>query len=558
MVANIEERQLKTAGTGPVVEKSGDAKKVLTSLLLTRKHYSLYPEDHTICVNALEHLHIQIETYLRNYGNLRFEIEKDQIVSQGEVILSEPPEEGTLSFTLFRDGIRWLEFTDGIDAEEVKKFISIINKYSILSDKSDSDIVTVFWETRFRHVKYEVADFSWGVDQEATNTPSLDSGSKGRVVPQRNLSADWTPQTDPPIDQASVALTQQEKAMMQTMVRIEEARTSTAYLNALFDSLLQYREQENFEVILNVLEDEFKGSLARGDFNATIEILENLQYALDTCKAEIVPKAVQFIENFFLTISSPQSLDPLKEYWSNIDASRFEKIKQIFKFLQPEAIRTLGLMLQQNQSVQLQQLLLEAMISLASRDMRPLETLLKSPDEKLVQSLIRVLASLKGERPLKVFMSLVRHSSERIRQEALKGIFQRDPAHINEVFNLIDDKDESIRRLILKHMGQSRNPAAERFLLKYLENQISKKTHDDHVIACFTALGLCGSSRSIPFLRRTLFGTGWLSSFGNTAHRMGAAIALSKIGTKEARQVLEDAGRSFYPSLRRIARKVID
>ena len=392
MVANIEERQLKTAGTGPVVEKSGDAKKVLTSLLLTRKHYSLYPEDHTICVNALEHLHIQIETYLRNYGNLRFEIEKDQIVSQGEVILSEPPEEGTLSFTLFRDGIRWLEFTDGIDAEEVKKFISIINKYSILSDKSDSDIVTVFWETRFRHVKYEVADFSWGVDQEATNTPSLDSGSKGRVVPQRNLSADWTPQTDPPIDQASVALTQQEKAMMQTMVRIEEARTSTAYLNALFDSLLQYREQENFEVILNVLEDEFKGSLARGDFNATIEILENLQYALDTCKAEIVPKAVQFIENFFLTISSPQSLDPLKEYWSNIDASRFEKIKQIFKFLQPEAIRTLGLMLQQNQSVQLQQLLLEAMISLASRDMRPLETLLKSPDEKLVQSLIRVLA----------------------------------------------------------------------------------------------------------------------------------------------------------------------
>ena len=557
MVTNTEERRLKTTSTGPVDEKSGTAKKVLSSLLLARKHYSLYPEDHTICVNALEHLHLQIETYLRNYGDLRFEIDKDRIVSQGEVILSEPPEEGTLSFTLFRDGIRWLEFVDGVDSEELKIFISIINKYSILSDKSDSDIVTAFWETGFRHMKYEVADFSWGVDQEATNTPSPDSGSKGHVLPQRNLSADWTPQTDPPIDQASVVLTQQEKAMMQTMVRIEEASASTAYLNALFDSLLQYREQENFEVILKVLQEEFKSSLARGDFNATIEILENLQYALDTCKADIVPKAVQFIENFFLAISSPQSLAPLKEYWSNIDASQFEKIKQIFKFFQPEAIDTLGFLLQQNQSVQLQQLLMEVIISLASRDMRPLETLLKSPDEKLVQSLIRVLAGLKGERPLKVLMSLVRHSSERIRQEALKGIFQRDPAHIHEVFNLIDDRDESIRRLILKHMGQSRNQAAERFLLSYLEHQISKNTHNDHVIACFTTLGQCGSSRSIPFLRRTLFGTGWLPSFGKTAHRMGAAIALSKIGTKEARQVLEDAGRSFYPSLRRIARKVI-
>ena len=557
MVANTEERRLKTASTDPVDEKSGMAKKVLSSLLLARKHYSLYPEDHTICVNALEHLHSQIGTYLRTHGDLRFEIDKDRIVSQGEVILSEPPEEGTLSFTLFRDGIRWLEFTDGIDPDELKKFISIINKYSILSDKSDSDIVTAFWETRLLHMKYEVADFSWGVDQEATTTPSPDSGSKGHALPQRNVSADWTPQTDPPIDQASVVLTQQETAMMQTMVHIEEEKVSTAYLNALFDSLLQYREQENFGVILKVLQEEFKSSLDRGDFSATIKILENLNYVFDTCKADIVPKAVQFIENFFLTISSPQSLAPLKDYWTNIDASQFEKIKQIFKFLQPEAIGALGLLLQQNQSVQLQQLLMEAILSLASRDMHPLETLLKSPDEKLVQSLIRVLAGLKGERPLKVLMSLVRHPSERIRQEALKGIFQRDPDHIHEIFNLIDDRDESIRRLILKHMGQSRNQAAERFLLKYLEHQITKNTHSDHVIACFTTLGQCGSSRSIPFLRQTLFGTGWLPSFGKKAHRMGAAIALSKIGTKEARQVLEDAGRSFYPSLRRIARKVI-
>jgi hypothetical protein len=557
-VANIEERRLITAGTGPVDEKSGAAKKVLASLLLTRKHYSLYPEDHTICVNALEHLHTQIETYLRNYGDLRFEIEKDQIVYQGVVILSEPPEEGTLSFTLFRDGIRWLEFTEGIDSEELKKFISIINKYSILSDKSDSDIVTALWETRFRNVKYEVADFSWGVDQEATSPLSPDSGRKVHVAHQRNLSADWIPQTDPPIDQAAVVLTQQDKVMMHTMVCTEEARASTAYLNALFDSLLQYREQDNYKVILKVLEEEYKSSLALGDFNATIEILENLRYALDMCKTEIIPKAVQFIDNFFLTISSPQSLAPLKDSWSNIDASRFEKIKQFFKFLQPEAIGTLGLMLQQNQSVQLQQLLIEVIITLASRDIRPLETLLKSPDEKLVQSLIRVLAGLKGERPLKVLMSLVRHSSERIRQESLKGIFQRDPAHIHEVFNLIDDKDESIRRLILKQMGQSRNPDAERFLLKYLEHQISKNAHNDHVIACFTTLGQCGSSRAIPFLRRTLFGSGWFSSFGKKAHRMGAAIALSKIGTKEAHQVLKDAGRSFYPSVRSIARKVIN
>ena len=67
--------------------------------------------------------------------------------------------------------------------------------------------------------------------------------------------------------------------------------------------------------------------------------------------------------------------------------------------------------------------------------------------------------------------------------------------------------------------------------------------------------GDSGSPRAIPFLRKTLFGKGWLPVFGNSAHREGAAVALGKMGVKEARQVLEEAARSLNPRVRRIVRK---
>ena len=604
---DFEDTHSKTISPGPSKEELEAAKKVLATLLLARKQYSLYPENHTICMNAIKQIHSQLESYLYKYGDLRLEIESDRVVYQDEIIHSEPHEEGALPFTLFRDGIRWLEFTGGIEAGELKEFLRIIHEYRILSNDPEGDIVTAFWETQFQHIKYEVADFSWGSGQDTNYTPSFydwgngstsqtgnesgtrevdltvstdkgekvstsqtgnesgerevdftistDKGEKVSVSLRENKLVDWETLTDPAIDQASLLLTPEEKVMVQEMIRREEQADPTEYLDALLDSLLENKEQENFKIVLEVMEEEFKTSLTRRDFDITLKILRSLQYVLDTCPAEI-PWASPLIEDFFLAVSSSQALSPLQAIWKDMGSGQAKKIEQILKLLKPDAIDTLSIILLQNHSSQHRQVLLDVMNSLASRDPRLLESLLKSPDEKLVQMLVHVLVNLKGERSTRVLLKLVHHKSEYVRLEAVKGLLQRGPTRIQDIFKLIDDKDETIRRLILRQMGQSRDHITEGLLLDYLEHRKFKSADNEHVIACFITLGQCGSSRSISFLRRTLLGWGWMPTFWRVAHRNGAAIALSMLGMKEARQVLEDAGRCLYPSVRRIVRKV--
>ena len=602
-----EGERSKAVSLGPMKEESEAANKVLATLLLARKKYSLYPENHTICMNAIKQLHSQLETYLHKYGDLRLEIESDRVVYQGEIIHSEPREEGALPFTLFRDGIRWLEFTGGIEPGELKKFLRIIHEYRILSNDPEGDIVTAFWESKFSHIKYEVANFSWGSGQDTNYTPSFDDWDNGSTSQRGNISGerevdlkiltdkgenvstsqrgnesgaremdltiltdkgekvsvslrenklvDWETLTDPAIDQASLLLIPEEKVKVQEMIRREEQADPTEYLDALLDSLLENKEQENFKIVLEVMEEEFKTSLTRRDFDITLKILQSLRYVHDTCTAEI-PWASPLIEEFFLAVSSSQALSPLQAIWEDMGSGQVKKIEQILKLLKPDAIDTLSIILLQNHSLQLRQVLLDVMISLASRDLRPLESLLKSPDDKLVQMLVHVLVNLKGERSTRVLLRLVHHKSEYVRQEAIKGLLQRGHTRIHDIFKLIDDKDETIRRLILRQIGKSRDHITEGLLLDYLEHRKFKSTDNEHVIACFITLGQCGSSRSIPFLRRTLLGWGWMPTFWRAAHRNGAAIALSMLGMKEARQVLEDAGRCLYPSVRRIVRKV--
>jgi HEAT repeat protein len=556
-LATVEETQPRPSSSGPADEEWQAAENVLTSLQLARKNYSLYPENHINCSRAMERFWLHLETFLQEHGNLRFELEKDRLVFQGEPILTEPPEDGNLPFTLFRDGIQWLEFQDGVDEKEVKEFLRILNTYRVLSDEPEGDLVTALWEAGLPHIEHHVADFFWEAEPEAefATPPAKEDMNSVLAEEEEQESSEFAAVVS--IDPITLELTPEEEAELQEMVRLEEKRDPTAaYLNAVLDSLLELREKENFDPILESLEEEFHDSLARRDYEVTLKILKSLHHVRHICESETT-WAIPIIDNFLLTASSSQSLRPLQAAWSEMDTGELEKIKEILLVLQPEAIHTLGAMLLQTPSLRLQQMLTEVILSLASRDLRPLEAMLDRPEEDLVLKLVQVVASLAGERPTQILSKMVHHSSARVRQTAVKGLLRRGPASIKELFHLIEDEDDSVRRLILHHMGQARNEASEALLLQYLEEGKIKGSDDKHIIACFRTLGRCGSPRSIPFLRQTLLGRGWIPDLRSSAYRQGAALALQAMRMKGAQQVLEDASRSLKPGVRRIARKVM-
>jgi HEAT repeat protein len=543
--------------SGPIEDEMQAVQQVITSLQLARKNYSLYPEDHVNCHRSVERFWLHLDKYLRAHGNLKLELAKDKLIFQGEVILSEPPEEGNLPFTLFRDGIQWLEFQGGIDSSEVEQFLRILNKYRILTDEPEGDLVTALWEARFPHIKYNVADFFWGAEPDVDFTTSPEAADAESELLAEDEEEVSKSECFPPIEPVELKMTPEEEAALQEMVRFEEKRNPiTEYLNLLLDTLLENREKENFVAILESLEEEFHDSLARKDFDITLKILKSLHHVRKTCAAETT-WALPIIDNFFLTASSSKSLRPLQVAWTDMDTEQIIKIKQILLLLRPEAIHTLADILLETSSLRLQKMLMEVILSLASRDLKPLETMLGRPEEELVQKLVYVIGRLDGERSTQILWTMIRHSSTRVRHEAAKALLNRGAASMEKLFHLIEDESDSIRRLILQHMAQDKNKVTEALLLEYLEQDKLKRSDDEHIIACFRTLGRCGSPRSIPFLRKTLLGRAWLPGFRKSTYRQGAALALQTMRLKGAQEVLEDASRSLYPSVRRIARRAI-
>ncbi|MBN2177881.1 MAG: HEAT repeat domain-containing protein [Deltaproteobacteria bacterium] len=549
---------MKAVKPEPTREEIEAAKKAVAELLFLRKTFSLYPEDHSICVNAFDQFQRQIGKFLQTYRSLRFELQKNRLLFHGEVIHIEEFEEGTFSYTLFRDGIRWVELNEGISSAEIKEFLRILNAYETLPEEPEGDLVTAFWEAELPHINYDVADMSWGAESEMNFTPSHNSegvSSNPSFLEEEGLDI----VTDVTISRELLEISPEEEKKLQELVRIEEKRDPTSdYLNALFDSLLEDTSKENFESVLDTLEEELREFLAVRNFDRALGILESLKYILEQSPLDL-PWTTEALEDFFLAVSNPQSLIPLQSAWTEATPDEMEKIRDILLLLRPEAIHTLGPILLQTPSLRMQQTLTDAMTKMASKDIRPLESLLEgTSEEELIQRIVQILGNLEGRRPIKLLKKMAGHHSVKVRLEASKGLLKRDPEGIKKLFHLIDEDNESLHSLILDHLAAARNSVAEELLIDYLEKGNHRRTDDNHILACYRALGKCGSLRSLPFLRRVLFRQGWMPRFWKAARRRGAAIALSTMGTDEARQVLEDASRSFYPSVRREAKRAME
>ncbi len=176
----------------------------------------------------------------------------------------------------------------------------------------------------------------------------------------------------------------------------------------------------------------------------------------------------------------------------------------------------------------------------------------------MVQRLVDIVGELEGERSITILRKMIKHPSERVRRSALMYLVARDSSVLRKVFPSIEDTSEVVRSFMLEHLGQCRSESAESLLLDYLEQRRFRLTNPGHLFACYRALGRCGSARSIPFLQRTLFNEGWIPGFSRSTHRQGAAIALMALGTEKAKNTLQKASRSLFPSVRLAYRRAME
>lgn len=165
-------------------ELIAEVKAGLNLLVVAFKNYALYPESNSIRRTSLTKVHQWLGNFISGNENLFLLVAKDSLLFQGEVVLQDKPNEQALIFPLFRDGVQWLEFTDGLTFEELEAFVILLGRFRVLKEEAEDDLVTAMWEAGFTNISYKTADEFWESD------PLIDLKSL-KVVREQTHEGGW-------------------------------------------------------------------------------------------------------------------------------------------------------------------------------------------------------------------------------------------------------------------------------------------------------------------------------------------------------------------------------
>jgi HEAT repeat protein len=479
-----------------------------------------------------------------------------------------------LALPLFRDGIQWLEFKQGLELFEISGFFKIFNDYKNLKEEAEGDLVTALWEMDFPHLQYEATDVLWKAETltdfstfKVTDRETPDAVMQEQVDDDHQDAADTAETPDAgagmalsTMDRTIWQLTPEESGILSQMVAQEERQSGTQDVLDVLEIILRTQNQpEDYSSILEFIKEEFKNALAQGDFQIALNFLEGLQKTYQSCKIE-KPWARPLLGGFFIDISGPQVLGVLKQVLPTFDkqhTDRIEVFRRLFLRFPPAAITALAPLLLEKLSMPVERQLMKIIGSLALKDIHPLEQLLDRPEEALVKKLVFILGHIKGEKSEQILLEMTHHESGRVRLEALKALTRRDENMTEKLFPLIEDPVLPIRRIMWNYLEKHQDPETGNLIRNYLDHKKIRREDHEQILNCYKTLIRCDSSGFIPFLRESLISQGLDFSFDRSVRRRSAALALLELGTEEAQEVLERASKSLFPSVRSAYRKAV-
>ena len=552
-----------------------DVQEVFATLAKALRAYQLYDSRNPVYQRFVAALGEALSRVWRSRDRLQVLVEEERLTWLGEEVYRNEDRSESLAFVLYRDGIRDLTLKEGLERTELEGFLDALHRARRTAREGD-DLVTILWDLDLEFLGYTALDIgvdglalpsglapggvdvegvlrgelgeATGIEVESSDTvedSERAAGSEGEAAtPGIVKKEDFNP--------TLYALDPGEVRRLAEELEREMARDlRTAVLNALFDRLEEPERPERQVEILGILRVLLPNLLSRGALGSAGKIVGELQRMRDRTgvfDAEIEPLAASVLEE----LSEPESVRELVRALEDGSVPpNPEELENLLQSMRPSALAPLLAASEWTGDQGVRRLLLSSVQRLAEGNRGLLVELLGSEDSRVACGAVRLvgrmglteasgsLARLLDEGGPEIRRAVV-DAAGQIQSSVLAGALQR----------LLRDSDRELRIAAARALGAMRYGRAAVDFEKILGSKELRQADVTEKVAFFEAYGRLAGAGAVPFLAATLNRRGFLGRRDPSDLRAGAALALGKIGTPEARSVLEQARNEDDPVVR--------
>ena len=132
-------------------------RSLFVTLGKTFRAYQLYDENNPVRRRFVDQLRTEFLGLWEDLEALVVTIDEDHMYLQGSEVYKSENRNDSLAFLFFKDGVREITFSPGLETDELEDFLSVLQRARKLVPEGD-DLLTVLWEQDLRFFEYPYVD----------------------------------------------------------------------------------------------------------------------------------------------------------------------------------------------------------------------------------------------------------------------------------------------------------------------------------------------------------------------------------------------------------------
>ena len=511
--------------------------------------FQMYLPNNPIYQRAIGNLHTAFTPIWAATAEVEFKVGEAELVWEEQVVYRQLNKSDSLAWSLFKDGMRVLTLQRGADVEELPKLLVTINQARFLPTDAGDDLLTLLWAHEFKLIQYEFVDFFGEGGGTLPEASAAAPGGDATPAQRKAQVAEEAPAKPKGVvdiddfDSTLYFLDENEVGYIARELQEEYRRDVRASaLDVLFDVMELNADDPVRDEILGILEQLLPHYLNTRDFRTAATVLRESKLLRER-QLGLQPAQVQRLEQFAAQLSEPtvvaqlvQSLDEASGL--GVDAHAAEVIRE----LRASALEPLVAALPGLSSAPLRKTLEEVVDRLAGNNTAEVQRLLRLPESPALAGVIALCGRLGLHQLVPGLAENAAHPDPAIRLAMVLALNQLGtPGALTLVDRAIDDDDRAVRLAAVRAVGGRGYKGALRRLEGIVLGKTVKEMDLTEKMAFFEAYGSIAGANGLKTLSAILLQRGLLKMKEPPETRACAAMALGRIKTPEARELLQRA-----------------
>jgi len=502
-----------------IEEKVKSTKSLIQTFLQTLKAFRLYEANHPILSKFLERLRKDFDHYFGEFDSFSLQIGEHRLYYRGNIVYESEDVKESLAFLFFKDGIREIQFSKGLEYKEMIDFLNVVRKGDLLNRMED-DLVTLLWEKDFSHITFTAVDefmeggatlvpateedlikgseYKGSLEEEKLDEGRAESQSPSLPV-QEGLERAINPAPGQSLVQACQLTSEEREAIDREARQEEQPDYIFILINNLIEILLHLGEDADaYENMISYFDRVIEYLLEQKDVGKAVALMSSLNETMDSIMMK--DKQIFAIQRILENSSSPRLIELLGKAMKGNGEAQSESILEYLRLLTKQAVEPLCLLLGEVESGKWRKTICERLTALCREEIQPLSKFLSDENPMLVCHILYILGNIGDPSTMDYLKGLVTHRDLKVREETLQILTKFGEKGKDLMQGFLTDSASGIRSKSALLLARAAKGQAVKPLTDIILSEDFYKRDYKEKASFFKALGETGAKEVVPIL----------------------------------------------------------